>query len=328
MQNDDNKSEWWDVYIKHGSRIQLERMGRHRVARLFGLDLNAARRLVYYLRLHGPPELDREPTESFEKRTKTKKHLVIGDAHAEPDQDLSRFEWLGRFALDHRPEVIISIGDWFGLTSLLTHGSKIEKEGLRLLDDLKAGNTALQIFDAVIQRYNRVNPDDPYHPRKVVTLGNHDARIMREASEYPALEGVLGVHLMHWEQYGWEVYPFKEPAKIDGIVYAHYFCKPGSGRPVSGMHHAAALVRMGLGQTLVCGHSHQLQWYHKVGYDGRRAHGLVCGAYFDHREDYAGHHANDTWWRGLCLLHLKDNKGDFDLETWDMTRIKAKYGEG
>ena len=314
--------QWWPVYLKHGARIHAEQMGRHKVARLFGLDLNSARRLCYHIKVHGPPFCRDVAPEVH--REEAPVHMVIGDAHAAPGQDLRRFEWAARFALDHRPDVVISIGEWYGLDSLCKHSSKIESEGLRLLDDLKAGNAALKRFGDVLNTHNRITPDDFYMPRLVVTLGNHDARIIREAADHPQLEGLLGYQLMDWESWGWEVVPFKQPIEIDGVHYCHYFTRSGSPRAMSGMHHAAALIREGMGRSLVCGHSHQLHYYTKAaGISGKRAHGLVVGCFFEHWEHYAST-GNQQWWRGLVLLRNVID-GDFDLELWAMDRIKDRY---
>jgi hypothetical protein len=302
-------------------------MGRHRIARLFNLDLNSARRLHYYLSANGPPEKEAKSVDEVVEfnNQSGRTHMVIGDAHAAPHQTLRRFRWAALFAIEHRPEVIVSIGDWFGLDSLCKHHSAAEAEGLRLLDDLNAGNEAMKLFDQTLKQHNRMNPDDQYHPRLVVTLGNHDARIVREASHHPSLKGLLGYELMHWKQYGWEVIPFGHPYTIDGVRYCHFFTRGGSPRAISGAHHAATLVREGLGVTLVCGHSHQLHWYHKAGHDGRRVHGVVVGCFFEHHEDYAGV-SNFQWWRGLVLLRNVCD-GDFDLETWTMKRIGDRYGD-
>jgi len=327
--------DWWSIYLEHGHMIHGKRLGHHRVSTMFDLNLNSARRLVYHVRVHGPPkdgEIPEHPEPTLEvlrpalvRPKVSQTHLVIGDAHAAPGQDLRRFEWLAQFCLEMRPDVVVSIGDWFGLDSLCFHHSKAEAEGQRLLKDLEAGNRALQIFGERIQAHNRAFPHDVYEPRLVVTLGNHDYRIIREAQSHPHLQGILDYDLMDWEAWGWETYPFREPVEIDGVTYCHYFTRPGSPRALSGMYHAAALVREGMGKTLVCGHSHQLHWYTKAGLNGERCHGLVVGCYFEHHEEYAST-ANAQWWRGLCLLrNVKD--GDFDLETWGLKRIRDKYGD-
>ena len=121
----DKKETWWTIYQRHGLRIYNQNMGRHRVARRFNLGLNEARRLVYYLRMNGPPGEAERRTVAPIKRGVT--HMVIGDSHAEPHQDLSRFKWAARFALEHRPDVIVQIGDHFGLTSLCYHNTVTRK---------------------------------------------------------------------------------------------------------------------------------------------------------------------------------------------------------
>ena len=53
-------------------------------------------------------------------------------------------------------------------------------------------------------------------------------------------------------------------------------------------------------------------------------HGLSCGCFFEHDEDYAGT-ANSMFWRGLCFLNnAKD--GDYELETITLKRLRRMYG--
>ncbi len=324
-----SQEEWWSVYLDEGDNILKYGLGKRRIASQFGISVNASRRLLTFLARYGPPSSRKDPSppnlseqnESlYNPSKKLPKHLVIGDAHAGPGQDLRRFRWLAKFCLHHRPDVVVSIGDWFGLDSLCMHGSTADRETQRLLHDLEAGNEALRIFAEELQRHNLKNPSDLYCPRLVVTLGNHDARIIREAHSNPHLIGILDYDLMHWEQYGWEVVPFLQPCEIDGVTYSHYFTRPGSGRAISGKYHAAALVREGLGGSFVCGHSHKLDWHSSANIHGKRAQGLVAGCFFEHIEDYAKT-SNNQWFRGLVLLNDVVD-GDYDLEVWSMARIK------
>jgi len=47
--------------------------------------------------------------------------LVIGDAHATPQSSNRRFDWLGNFIIEKRPDIIISIGDWADLSTLSSY---------------------------------------------------------------------------------------------------------------------------------------------------------------------------------------------------------------
>jgi hypothetical protein len=42
----------------------------------------------------------------------SKTHLIIPDPHAAPDEDLSRFSYLGKLIASVKPDTVICIGDW------------------------------------------------------------------------------------------------------------------------------------------------------------------------------------------------------------------------
>ena len=48
----------------------------------------------------------------------TRRHLVIPDSHAMPTHNNDRYEWLGKFIFDIRPDVVIDIGDSADMESL------------------------------------------------------------------------------------------------------------------------------------------------------------------------------------------------------------------
>jgi hypothetical protein len=64
------------------------------------------------------------------------KHIiVIPDAHAHPDYDNGRFDVLGDYINRHRPDIVVSIGDWADMASICEHSSKLSLEGKRYKAD-------------------------------------------------------------------------------------------------------------------------------------------------------------------------------------------------
>ena len=47
-----------------------------------------------------------------------KKHLVIPDCQVKSDVPLENLEWIGRYIVDKKPDVIINIGDFADMPSL------------------------------------------------------------------------------------------------------------------------------------------------------------------------------------------------------------------
>ena len=47
-----------------------------------------------------------------------KDYLVVPDPHAHPNFNNDRADWLGKFILDHKPDVVVNMGDTWDLPSL------------------------------------------------------------------------------------------------------------------------------------------------------------------------------------------------------------------
>lgn len=246
-------------------------------------------------------------------------HLVIGDAHAKPGQDLRRFAWLGRMVRDLKPDVIVSIGDWACMPSLSSYDKgKRSFEGRRYLLDCDASKEALRLF-------HREAGAEGYAAERYWTIGNHEQRIERVTQDAPELDGVVGYHHLGFADHGWHTSPFLVPVEVDGVYYAHYYTAQGTGRPLGGVNAARTLV-LSQHASVTAGHSHVLSHYaHKGDPLGRRTiHGLVAGCFFEEREHYAGQ-SNDGWWRGIVVCRdVRD--GAYDLEQYGLDRIAREWG--
>lgn len=244
----------------------------------------------------------------------TRTHLVIGDCHAAPGQDLRRFAWLGRMIRDLNPDVVISVGDWYSLDSLCAHRTLAERSQDNTADEVRAGEMALTALEGALGGWSG---------RKIITLGNHDDRLKQLADGAPWLRELHDIGEAH-KRRGWEVVPYLQPARVDGILYQHFLTTKGSARAIGGKFHALRLLeRTKFGESVVVGHSHHLQW-RTESRPASRVHALVAGCYFEHIEDYAGED-NHEWWRGICVLR-DVRAGDYDLETWTIDRIRERWG--
>jgi hypothetical protein len=100
---------------------------------------------------------------------KHKTHLVIGDAHSAPGVSNRRFDWLANFIEDHKPDVIVDIGDWGNFDSIGKY-SKGKKDawGLTFQNDVAA------FRDASKRAFGGLGRIKGYKPRIVRLGGNHD----------------------------------------------------------------------------------------------------------------------------------------------------------
>lgn len=304
------------LYMSNRNVMDWENTSVRKIASSLGIGKNSAVKILAH---HS--ELMEESDDSGSV------HLVIGDAHAAPDQDLSRFSYLGLMIRDINPDVVVCIGDFVDMGSLCSYDrGKKSFEGRRYSEDIESGRRALELLHSPIQKHNSSGYGKgnglfkKCNPRFVYCEGNHEHRIERAKEDNPHLDS-MDLSEVGFEEYGWEVHRFLDIASIDGIDYCHYFTSQNTARAVSGVNAARALIQK-RHTSSVCGHSHLLNYHHVQGGRGR-IHGLVCGWYCDQHMDYAAQ-SNPGWWNGICVLR-NVKEGDFDLELWSYDRIKSTW---
>ncbi len=253
------------------------------------------------------------------------KHLVIPDTQVKDCVDLTYLDWVGRYIVDHRPDVIIHIGDFADMPSLSLYDvGKKSFEGRRYLRDIEVAKAAMQRLLAPMREYNALkkkNKEKLYKPRMIMTLGNHEDRISRAVNADSKLEGVMSVDDLGFAEQGWEVYPYLQPVIVNGIVYCHYFTSGIMGRPVT----SAQLLLQKKHQSCVMGHVQDRQIAYSRRADGRQITGIFAGCCYLHDEDYLGQQGND-YWRGIWVLH-EVNEGSFDEMPVSMGYLRGRYGE-
>lgn len=233
-----------------------------------------------------------------------KKILVIPDSHCRPDVSNRRFEALGNFIVDKKPDIVISIGDWSDVSSLCSYDKgTIFAEGRRYIEDVNSSREALELtMGPVFKEIERVrrNKKKRWEPEFHITLGNHENRIDRVQQLYPEYCGAISVDALGFQDYGWNVVPFLQPLVKQGIAFQHYFTSGVMARPIGGVNHARTLVMKNY-MSSVCGHSHTRDYWEDSRCDGQHIFGLVVGCY-----DEGDHHYTTEqrrWWSGLVMLH-------------------------
>ena len=235
---------------------------------------------------------------------RTIKHLIIPDAQVKDGVPQEHLAWIGKYIVDTKPDVIVNIGDWADIPSLSSYdrGTK-NAEGKRVIHDINAANDALDLLMKPIDNFNkkqRKTRHKQYTPRKVITLGNHEERIMRHVNAHPELEGTLSYDSLNFKQHGFEVYDFLTPVTIDGVTYCHYIPNPFTGRPYGGN---AGNILQKVGQTFVCGHKQTLDVAtRELPFTGEQQWGIIAGACYLHEEGYKGIQGNRHW-RGIVVLN-------------------------
>jgi len=251
------------------------------------------------------------------------KHLVIPDVQVKPGQDFTFLSWVGKYAVEKQPEVIVCIGDFADMPSLSSYDvGKKSFEGRRYKEDIKAVHEAMGALLLPIQEYNKkqkATKHKQYTPRMILTLGNHEERILRAVENDPKLDGVLQIEDLKYKEFGWEVFNYLDVVVVDGVAYSHYFTSGVMGKPVTSA--SALLTKKHM--SAVMGHVQDRQIAYAKTADGRQLTGLFVGCYNEHNEDYLGPQGNN-YWRGVWMLH-EVNNGSFDEMPISINYLKKKY---
>lgn len=258
-------------------------------------------------------------------------HLLIPDTQIRPGVSLNHLNALGNYIVERQPDVIIQIGDFADMHSLSSYDlGKRSGEGARYEADIAASKRGMEVLMQPIKQYNirqRSWHKPLYVPRKVITLGNHEQRIVRHTNAYPVLYGRLSYEDLGYQDFGWEVHDFLETVEIDGILYSHYFPRNAQGRVVQ-THRGATNARLQVqreGQSCSSGHLQGLD-FHVQQRRERRDYGIIAGSFYLHEEDYLSPQGT-AYWRGVVYKH-EVNDGNYDPMFISIQYLLDKWWDG
>ena len=255
------------------------------------------------------------------------KILNIPDSHAEPGVDNNRFEALGNFILETKPDVIVNIGDMADMSSLSSYDrGKSDFHSRRYQDDIEAVNDALKRLHKPLDDYNKVRSSwrkKQYKPKFVFCMGNHENRINTAIStDKVMLEGLISTDDIKLKERGYTVVPFMTPITIGGVMFQHYFPSGVMGMPIGGVN-AARSHALKLMVSTVSGHSHLFDHAVNTRHDGKKIHNLVGGCFFEHSHEFAKN-SEYLYWRGFNVLNNVSD-GEFELEQHSLKKLMENY---
>jgi hypothetical protein len=253
----------------------------------------------------------------------SKRILVIPDQHAHPEYPNDRADWLGRFIVDCRPDIVVNIGDGADMASLCSYDKgKKSFQGRTYSKDIDSHTDFQERCWSTVRRGKKKLP------RRIYLIGNHEERISRAVELQPELEGVIGYSDLALDEWYDTIvhYSGGTPGtiEVEGISFSHYSVGGIAARPISGEHHAYSLLAKNHSSTVV-GHSHTFDYCMRTRADGTKIIGVVAGCYQDYDSGYAGD-AGRYWYRGLVVLDGVE-KGVFDVRTISLSRLKEEYGK-
>jgi len=244
-----------------------------------------------------------------------KRHIYIPDCQVKPGVPTDHLEALGNYIAAKKPDVIICAGDFADMPSLSTHNEKghIEYEGKRYIKDIAS------VHNGMTKLLKPVWAAKNYKPRMVMTMGNHEDRIVRAVEQDPKLEGKLDLKDLDYEQFGWKVVPFRKVVKIDGIAYCHYFVSGKYDRPIE----RAAAILTKKHMSCIAGHQQGRDIAYAQRGDGKTMTAIIAGSFYEHDEKYMSPQSNNHW-RGIYVLNeVKD--GSFDEMAVSLNYLKRKW---
>jgi hypothetical protein len=252
-----------------------------------------------------------------------RKHLVIPDGQVIPGISLDHWSWLGKYAAEKRPDVIVQLGDLGEFSSL----SEYDRDSKKRQFYQRSFAKDLEVFCGAIGRFEEaIAKAKDYKPKRVWTEGNHDYRVERFLDAEPRWRNSFVTPREVMKDRGWQVVPYLKPVVVDGVAYCHLFCRAPSGLVTStkfGAPSAKAQVQREM-RSCIAGHKPGLDT-HIQPLDAKQIRGVIAGSFYRHKIDYqtpqgAAH------WRGVLMLH-EVHQGNFDIMEVSINYLKRKYGK-
>ena len=249
--------------------------------------------------------------------------LVFSCGHADPDATNERFDWLGSFIYDIKPDMVIDLGDGADMRSLNSYDTRYPTSIVSQNYE-KDINSYLDSQERLRHLFKK---NKKKRPTWVGFEGNHEHRIKKAIQTDPRLEGEkYGVSFSHLQTSQWfdEYHEYENGgpaiANYNGVDFSHFFSSGNFGSATSGIHHAYTVIN-NRHNSAVCGHSHKRDLYFK---DAPGSIGMVVGCYKGREEGWAGQ-SNNEWWKGCVLMRDTEN-GRFEPQFYSMSMLERNYG--
>jgi hypothetical protein len=240
---------------------------------------------------------------------------VIPDTQVRPGVPLEHLHWCGKYLAAKKPDVIIQIGDFTDLQSLSTHDEKgsLQLEGKRYKQEIEHSKHAMDLF------LNPIRKVSGWTPKLILTLGNHEDRIVRTVNRDAKLQGFMSLEDLAYEQSGWTVFPFLQPVSIGGVAFCHYFPSGVMGKPIT----TAKSLLTKLHMSAYAGHLQGRDIAYAKRADGQDMTAIISGSFYQHSEEYLSPFTNNHW-RGFYMLH-EVKAGSFDEMAVSIDFLKRRF---
>lgn len=259
--------------------------------------------------------------------TTPRDHLIIPDSHTYKGDNLRRYAALGNYIIQHRPEVIVNLGDFADMASLSSY-DKGKKEFVfqNVQEDIESVHAAEDVIYAPLHALNKRLAKDKkaqYNPVTIKLLGNHEARLAKLLEYEPRWESDT-INMNAWNTrhpIDETVIQFMDWIEIDGVYYSHYFASGVLGKPCPNAK--AILTKKGVSCTQ--GHAHSFDYAATTRPNGTRINAIIAGCLVDPEyKSFAGPQVDNIYWSGIVHKHSVLD-GDYDLEMISVERLLKDY---
>lgn len=179
-----------------------------------------------------------------------RKVLAIGDTHWAPGMNFDHMKWIGRFAVESRPDNVVHIGDALDLSSCEMHsapGSASQARRPSFMEDIEAGEDALSAYHSEIATGEI--PSD-------IVFGNHEYRAWRMEEMAPNLAGTLTLQVEQlFARYRWRTTPYKHWLFMEGVGMTHVPLNI-MGKPIGGRYPENTIGNQST-HSIIFGHTHR-----------------------------------------------------------------------
>lgn len=241
-----------------------------------------------------------------------------------PGTPMDHCTWIGKYIIDRMPDKVINLGDFADMSSLSSYDKgRKSMEGRRYKQDIAAAHEAMGMLMKPLNDYNdlkRKNKEKQYHPELHMLYGNHEERILRVSENDAQMDGVVSLSDLGYADAGWTTHEFLDIVCLDGVSYSHYFYRPKTGKPYSGIIETRLKQ---IGFTFTQGHEQgKLIGTHELA-NGTVRRGLVVGSCYLYNPSYLGPQANSAW-RGV-IMKYEVADGNYSLMEVPLDFLCRKY---
>jgi len=244
--------------------------------------------------------------------------VCIGDAHDSPAiPDKSRFEYIGHYINETKPDIVIQIGDFATLDSLNSHvgnetyGGKAKPTFMADMVSFNEALDAMQIDKGI---------------EKHCTLGNHERRLYLFEDRAPEAYGMMQFELQKvFERHSWTFSPYGVPYVVGGVSFVHAALN-SMGKTYGGKNAENTIANDAIGDWVI-GHSHRERMHRaaKLGANNYvKIINVGCALPDGFIEDYAQHTLTGWSWGIADMTIQRGHVADYSFVS--MERLGERYG--